>query len=146
MRKIRFTSLQFNNFVYPNVAHNNAKGDGEWETALRLVKILKDPAKTKEMPLSKGEIEAQEMGRAAYPNHCLLDDEAEFLVQDDEWRMIRDKVKAGRDTVLITASEDFEATLQAIEDAEKIEVEEKAKPETEPDPEPEPTPDPEPED
>ena len=127
MRKVKFTAFQFNNFVYPYVAHASAKGEGDWETALRVIKILKDPTKTKVSPMSPAEVKAKEEGQPVYPNHRLLDSEAEFLVQDDEYRMIRDKVKARRDDVLITAAEDFEILLQVLNDAEEVEVQEKKK-------------------
>ena len=132
MRKLTLTAHQFNSFVYPNVAHDNAKGDGDWETALRVIQHLKDPEKTKEAAMTADEVKAKQEGRPVYPNYRLLDDEAEFLFQDDEWRMVRDKVKAGRDTCLITAAVDFEELLQVIENAEKVEVKE-----VEPEPEPE---------
>jgi len=125
MRKLTLTAHQFNNFVYPNVATNTAKGDGNWECALRVMTILNNPEFTKEIPKTAAETKAEAEGRATYQLRHLLDESAEFLLQDDEHRMIRDKVKGARDDIALMAAADFEATLQAINDAEKTEVEEK---------------------
>ena len=125
MRKLTWTAHQFNNFVYPNLATNTAKGDGNWECALRVMKILNDPEITKEVSKTAAETAAEKEGRATYQLRHLLDPSAEFLFQDDEYRMIRDKVKDARDNIALMAAADFEATLQVINDAEKIEVEEK---------------------
>lgn len=122
MRNVTLTAYQFNNFVYPPLGSGNAKGDGDWETALRVMKKLKDPELTMPKALDEKELEAQQEGKPVYAFYKLLDDEATFLLEEDEWRFVRDKVKANRDNVALMAAQDYEACMVAIKDAEKVEV------------------------
>ena len=124
MRKLTLTAFQFDNFVYPPLGQGNAKGDASWETALRVMKVLKDPELTRPRDLDADELKAQKEGKPVYAFHKLLDSEAEFMFEEDEWRFVRDKVKENRDNVSLMAAQDYEETLVLLNDAEKIEVKE----------------------
>lgn len=121
MRQVTFTKLQFRNFIYPQIGKGTSKGEGDWEAAIRLVKVLKDDELTEEIPYNEAEREALAKGEMIYPFRTLIEDSATFLFQDDEFRFLETKMKADRPKVPLLAGEDYDSLLQALKDAEKIE-------------------------
>ncbi len=134
MRQLKVTAHQFDNFVYPHVANGLGKGDGDWEAGGRLLRKFKDSKLTREKPLTPDEVKAKAEGRAVYPFRRLVHESAVFLLQDDEYRIVKEKVKGMRDHTPLYAADDFDAAWEAIEAAEEFEPE---IPEATPDEEPE---------
>ena len=67
MRKLILSADQFDTFVFQQVTTVPAENENEFETSLRLLRKLKDPAITKEAPLTDAEHRAVEEGNRVFP-------------------------------------------------------------------------------
>lgn len=114
MKKLKLTSRQFDTFVFPQIASSTARSDGEFETALRLLRKLKDPALTQPALLTVEEAAARAQGQAAFAFHRLRSDEAVFLLEEDEWGMLQSRVSEHRTRVAIVAAEEFADLIETI--------------------------------
>lgn len=126
MRKLRLTAQQFDHFVFPYVAQAAAKNDGEFETALRLIRKLKDGALTEEIPLSEEESKIQANGKLVLPFRRLREGEATFVLEEDEWKMLRSRVAERKVNVSIVALEMYADLLATIDQAPEYRPEEVA--------------------
>ena len=120
MKQVTITKHLFDTFAFPQIAQANAKTDGEWETALRLIKKFKDPALTRETPLNKMELRAKDDGQKVAQFYELLEDQVTFVFQDDEFHLMKDRITGNKTNISILLAEDFQELLQAIEDAEDV--------------------------
>lgn len=123
MRKLSLTADQFDAFVFPYVATSSAQNDGEFETALRLLRKLKDPALTMPAPLTDAEEKARQAGGKVFAFAKLRESEATFLLEEDEWKLLQNRVAAFKTKVNIVALEDFAALLEAIKTAPEFKPE-----------------------
>lgn len=115
MRKLVLTAAQFDTFVFPQVASSAAKSESEFETALRLLKKLKDPALTEAVPFTDEELKrAKETRQALFAFHRLREDSATFLLEEDEWLLLKARVSDHKTKVSIVALEDFSSALAAV--------------------------------
>jgi len=126
MRKLTLDARQFNNFVFPHVANATTKGNSEWETMLRVMKKLKDPKISHERDITSEEQKAEEAGVATYRFRKLSVPKHTFVLEEDEYSLIAEKVKDQRDSTPAMAADEFEAVLNAIGDCEQYEAKEKA--------------------
>lgn len=130
-RKLTLTTNQFGTFVFPPLGRSSAKNDSDWETALRLMKKLKDPGLAFPVPLTEEEEKAvAKPGVMAFQFYELLEAEAVFLLQDDEWRFLQKRLKENRNNVPLAANDEYEELLQTVNDAEEYTVEQKPAKET----------------
>ena len=127
MRRITFTEPQFKNFVFPHVGRSNANSGSDWETALRLIKKLKDPTLTEEVDLTQDEQESENDGATVFRFRTLLTREATFELEEDEWKLLRQILEGMRTKVLLIAAEDFEAILEIVREAKQVDTKEKKK-------------------
>ena len=123
MKQLTFTKSHFDLFVFPQVGTAQAKSDSEFEAALRLLRKLKDPALTVEKPLTQAEEEAEKNGDRVFRFYRLLEDQATFLLQDDEFRLLKDRITGHKTTVSLVAVEEFNELLQVLKDPPEVEVE-----------------------
>ena len=124
MRKLTLQAKYFDNFVFPQLAGTSAENDSEWETALRLLKAIKDPVLTVEVDLTPQEKEARDRGQQVYAFRKLREGEATFLLQSDEYALLLKRINAHKTRVALVAAEDFAELLAAIENAPEVKVEE----------------------
>ncbi|KKL14919.1 hypothetical protein LCGC14_2510820, partial [marine sediment metagenome] len=115
----------FNTFLYPQLASSSSKTDAEFETALRVMRVFKDPSMTEVVPLNATEEEQRKGGQKVYAFRRLLEDEATFLLETDEWEFVKARLKEHKVNVALAAIDDFNDLLEALNDA----------PEFKPDPE-----------
>lgn len=123
MRKLSLTADQFDTFVFPYVAQSNAQNDAEFETALRLLRKLKDPALTMVAPLSDPEEKARQAGAKVFAFNKLRESEASFVLEEDEWKLLQARLAAYKTKVNIVALEDFAALLDVIKAAPEFKPE-----------------------
>jgi hypothetical protein len=118
MRQLTFTADQFNTFVFSYVTSVPAENDLEFETGLRLLRKLKDPTLTEEVPPSPEELEAEVKsgGRLrVFPFYRLQRDRATFVLEEDEYNLLKKRMRAGRTKVATLVAEEFALVLDAIE-------------------------------
>lgn len=122
MRKVPISKEAFDNFVFPIVATSSAKNEAEFETGIRLIQKLKDPSLTIEKPLTDAEGKARDAGTKVYPYRVLREDVAVFVLEEDEWQLMAERLKERRTTIPMLAMEDFKALLDTLKDPEKMEI------------------------
>lgn len=123
MRKFTITAEHFNTFLYPQLASSSSKTDAEFETALRVMKIFKDPSMTEVVPLNPGEQQQQDRGQKVYSFRRLLEDEATFVLETDEWGFVQARLKEHKINVALAAIEDFNELLEALNNAPEFKPE-----------------------
>lgn len=123
MRRVVITADLFDTFLFPQLAQSNAKTDSERETALRILKKIKDPAITTEKPLTRREEQLQEDGERVFHYRILIGDEIELLLEEDEWKFIKTRLKDNAGGVALLALEDFNELLEILDKAEEVKVE-----------------------
>ena len=123
MRKLSLTADQFETFVFQQVTVGPVDNEHELETALRLLRKLKDPALTTEVPLTAAEKAAQEEGQRVFQFRKLREDEAVFLLDTDEFELLKRRVQKHKTQVAMLVLEEFMQLLQVIETAEEFKPE-----------------------
>ena len=122
MRKLTLTAEHFDTFVFQQVTAGPVDNEHELETALRLLRKLKDPALTTEVPLTVAEKAVQEEGQRIFQFRKLREDEAVFLLDTDEFELLKRRVEKHKTQVAILVLEEFMELLQVIEKAPEVKV------------------------
>lgn len=122
MRKLTLQKGHFDTFVFQQVTTLPAANESEFETALRLLKKLKDPALTKEVALTPEEQEAEKQGQRAFPFRQLLEDEATFVLEEDEYQLLKKRVEKHKTLVATLVLEEFAELLAVIAGAETYNI------------------------
>ncbi len=120
MRKVTISKKQFDTFLFPQIAQSNAKTDSERETAIRVIKILKDRGLTMDKPLTKREERLREDGENVFEFKELVEDEATFVLEEDEHNFIKKRLEENAKGVALLVLEDFEALRDLFKNAEKF--------------------------
>ncbi len=115
MRTIRVNEMEFDKIFWGSFAATGAKNESELEIALRVLKKLKGVSLDK--PLSKDEV-AQGM----IPNRKLIDEEAEFIFEEDEYGLVKDKLVVHLPNISLILADVFYGLLTRFKEAEKWEV------------------------
>lgn len=128
MRQLTFNGKQFKDFVFTQMGRaTSSGGDSDWETALRVIKKLKDPALTEVIPLTDEEQKAENEGTTVFYFRRLIEDHATWEFEEDEWKFLKTKLEANKKNVLLLAAEDFEELLRVIRDAKQVDTKKKKK-------------------
>lgn len=123
MRKLKLSAQQFDAFVFPYVAQASAANDNEWETALRLIRKLKDEEKTVVAPYSDEEEMLRKMrGEVVFPFRRLRKSHDEFYLEEDEFALLILRLTAQKMNVRAVAAGAFAELLLACENAETMNV------------------------
>jgi hypothetical protein len=113
MRKVTLTAYQFDNFVYTPVANSSAENENELETALRVMRKLKDPKLTRDGEISPEE--AKLIGKiAAYAPRVLATAEAIFEFEEDEFALILRRMNKARTSLALVALPDLMETIEVF--------------------------------
>lgn len=108
MRAVHLNKEQFDNFLYPAIARSSAKDEQEMEVAVRVLKKLKDPSVTYEEELHHHDVEvAKQKGQKLYPFRKLDPPEHTFYLEEEEHRLITDRLKEFLKTISLIAAEEF---------------------------------------
>lgn len=109
MRHFTVSAYQYQQFVYPPVASSAAKNLAEWDVCLRVMKKLKDPALTAEIPAPDGE-----RAPGTYAFRQLLGAEATFKLEEDEAKLVQERLQDYKTHLALAAAEDFDAVVRAL--------------------------------
>ena len=123
MRQLTVTADQFDTFLFPHVAQSSAKDESEFETALRLMRKIKDPAVTEEVPLTAVERQAKENGQRLFPFRRLLGDAHTFVLEEDEHKLLLKRLNERKTSVALLALEEFDELLKVVAAAPEFKVE-----------------------
>lgn len=117
MRAVTFTKEQFDTFVFKLFATVPSKDDTEIEVAIRVLRKLKDPALTEALPMNAAERAAEAQGDRAYSLHRLCESRATFLLEEDERKLLEQRLRDQRKNVPTFALEDLQETVDTIHNA-----------------------------
>lgn len=127
MRQLMLTAREFDGFVFPVVTQGNgAQNDGEWETAIRLVRALKEPSLAEDKPYNETEKKAIADGALLIKSKVLIEDSAVFLLEEDAITLLERRLRENRKGVPFGVAEDYEALIQKVHNAPVAPVEVKA--------------------
>lgn len=120
---IDVTKNEFDNYLYPygtNVASKDVK---EHLVSLRLVEKLQDPEVTEAIPPRQDEIDkAEESGEMVWGMHKLAADEHTFLFEEDEKRLLLQRLEKNVGRVPPAIGYEFELLRQKFLNAEPIDI------------------------
>lgn len=116
MRTVTLTRQQFDEHVFPAFVAKAAESEQQMEVAVRVLRKFKDPGVTEDEELDP-RVVAQANGKSVYPNRVLLDEDATFDLEEDEHRLVLERLKAFVTRINVLAAEDFMATIAAVKDA-----------------------------
>ncbi len=126
MRTITMTAQQFRDFVYPGMASGTATNDAEFETAMRVMKKLKDPGLTTELALTLNEVAAQLDGVTVFPFRKLLESSVTFVLHEDEYVLLKGRITAMQPTINYAAGDAYQAVRTLFAGAKEVAEEQKA--------------------
>jgi len=116
MRKVRVTADQYYVFLYPQFAASVAENADEFETQLRVIRKLKDQTLSQDEPVTEQDRqEADRKHTVPVPYRRLLEAEAVFLFEEDEWRLLCRRIENYKKMVAAGAAELFAQHLQTRE-------------------------------
>ena len=120
MRKVMVTKLEFDEFLFDDITRASAQDDNELECALRLLRKLKDPKITEERPLSARELEVEaQSGRKLWPGRRLSVPEIILDLEEDEWALVCQRLKAAVPMHSILVLDEFHVLLFKVHNAEQ---------------------------
>ena len=117
MKKVKFTKHQYD-MVYEVQANIPAKGEDQLEVGVRLLRKLK--ARGIEVPLGDQQRKMKEQGKLVFASYEARGD-VELSLQNDEYSLLQQKLKAFIPSVTGHASEFYFDLLQDVKNAEDIE-------------------------
>lgn len=121
MRQLTLTAAEYDGLVYPTIGQGNgAQTDGEWETAMRLMKVLKEPGITTEIPLTEEQVGDAANGKHHVASRRLVEDQAVFVLEEDCVTMLEKRMRAARPGVPFAIADQFEALLVKIKSAPEL--------------------------
>lgn len=124
MRKVRFTAIEFETFLFPAVATATAEDVQQMDAAAGVIRKLKDPHKTDEIPLSETERAARERGQNVYAFRKLkCADYDSFSFVEEEWGFLVAVLTKNRVRVALLALDDYDAMVENVTGATNEEEE-----------------------
>lgn len=129
MRKVEITRDEFNDFLYPAVGGSSAQSEQELETALRVMKKLHDPESTQIIEIPEDQRRAaQEAGQRILPVRRLKAPDMKLVLEEDEHRLIVERLKAYIPKVTLLGAEALYDFLQKLVNANVEDTKEGTRP------------------
>ena len=120
---IDVTENEFNSFLYPYGTNIASKDVKEHLVSLRLVEKLQDPEITKKAEISQDKIDAaEEAGEMVWAMHKLAVPEHTFLLEEDEKRLLLQRLEKNVGRVPPAIGYEFELLRQKFLNAEPIDI------------------------
>ena len=116
MRYVEFKKEEFDDIIYPSFAKSSSKDESELETAVRLVRKFKTVATPEEISYERL-TDARNNGGRLIPSLKLNYDSQLFELEEDEWKMIKDRVKNAIPTISNVIAEELFDLLTRIRNA-----------------------------
>lgn len=116
MKAVTVTKQQFDEHLFPAFVSKGAEDERQMEVAVRVLRKFKDPRVTEDEEIDPRVIESAK-GKTVYPNRLLTVDRHTFALEEDEHRLVVERLKAFVTRINVLAAEDFLATLAAVKDA-----------------------------
>lgn len=121
MRQLTLTAPEYDGLVYPTIGQGSgAQTDSEWETAMRLMKVLKEPGLTVEIPLTEEQLDDAKHGKHHVSSRRLTEGSAVFVFEEDCISMLEKRMKAARPGVPLAIADQFEALMLKIRSAPEL--------------------------
>lgn len=127
MKKVTISKFEFDTFVFQQVAGSTAENDNEAETAIRLMRKLKDETLTIECEPTKEEGEARKKGRSVFLMRQLREGSATFVLQDDEHKLLFKRLEKNVPHVALLLLEEFSDLVRRVKEAPAYDVPKEAK-------------------
>ena len=123
MRQVALTSREFKFYVYRGIATSSCENAHEWECQVRLMRALKDPKLTEDVPVT--EEERKEAAAANQPSFTFKRlsggrETATFMLEEDEWAMLKDRMEKGRVGLAAIAAEEYEEMLKKLDNPTEV--------------------------
>ena len=120
MREITITRREFAEFLWPIVTSSAPDAVKQRFLARDVLNLLSDDDYTEEVPLTVEQIEqAARTNKHAWNSRRLRDDEHTFLVEEEECRLIEDRLISATPHVSIICLNDFSPLVDKFKDPKK---------------------------
>jgi hypothetical protein len=113
MRKVTISKHEFDNFLFP--AWANAQNPGDPELVVRVTRKLKGVSL--ELPLRDWQQQQRSEGKPVYADRTARENENVLVLEDDEWRCLRDVFKRSLTNFLPLAMEEAYDLSQKFDSA-----------------------------
>lgn len=129
MRNVEVTKDEYNDFLYPAVGGSTAKSEQELETALRVMKKINAPDVTTVLEVPADQLRAAEArGQRLLPTRKLSAPKMELILEEDEWKLVVERLKAYIPQVTLLGAEALYNFLQKLVNADAEDAKESARP------------------
>ena len=123
MRQFSLTAREFNFYVFRGIATSNCENAHEWECQVRLMRALKDPKLTEDVPVTEEERkEALASNQPSFKFKRLSGgrDAATFMLEEDEWAMLKDRMEKGKVGLAAIAAEEYDGMLKKLDNPTEV--------------------------
>lgn len=122
MKKVTISKFDFDTFVFQQVAGSTAENDNEAETAIRLMRKIKDEALTEEEESTKEQEELRKKGRPVFLMRKLREEQAVFILQDDEHKLLLKRLEKNLSSVALLVLEGFMDLIKNVKESPAYEL------------------------
>lgn len=112
MRVITVAGNEFDMILWRAIASQGASGESDLEVAVRVLAKVK--AVSLENPLTD-----EEKAQGQVPNRKLIDEESEFIFEEDEYGLVKEKLIAFIPNVALALADVLHGLLAKFKNAEK---------------------------
>lgn len=121
MRQVVLTAREFNFYVFRNIALSSCENAHEWECQIRLMKALKDPNITEDVPVTEQERKEAAAGNVpSFKFKRLKQSKATFMLEEDEWGMLKARLEAAKVGLSAIATEEYEDLLKKLDNPTEV--------------------------
>ena len=113
MRQIDVTSLEFKRYLWNAYFRGAPKSEDDLEIAVRVTKLLKGVSVA--VAISDAEEDA-----GVLPGRTLIDDKASVIFEEDEYKMVRDRIKEFIPNISNALADEFSEFWERFKGSEKI--------------------------
>lgn len=113
MRNVQITKHEFDNFLFPVWA--NAQNPGDPDVVIRVTRKLKGVSD--ELPLREAQQKHRDEGKPVYADRSAREDVNTLVLEEDEWKCLRDAFKKSLKDFLPMAMEDAYDLSQKFDNA-----------------------------
>lgn len=117
MKSVTLHATQYSTWVYPMFGASKSGSDAEFETALRVIRKLKDPSLTVAVPPTEAEKLATRPGVEIFQYRQLREAQATFLFEEDEIALVLRRMLEQKSGVPAVTAEDYLEVVDLLKNA-----------------------------